>query len=242
MRGYESFKFTTAFISEIYQTTDSQRMKKESEPSTLSEAQADLDKCLDTSDQYKYPYHEYFFTWTILHFCCCFKNKPCFKKREKRYKRHKLAEKQLAHETDFFKFLKLLRIATFASEIGIRKYQRNLVPYFRKYQLPELDGDKKCRIFDIDSLGESAKALIEDQEEFKLKQSKKEALVETVSQRFDAEQNKSDLAILYEITGFKGKIPDDGEAEFWTDYGNLKNHTARYETVTDIMGEQVSLN
>ena len=165
-------------------------MKKESEPTTLSEAKVDLDKCLETNNQYTYPYYEYFFSWLILHLCCCCKNKPCFKKREKRYKRHLLAEKQLAHETDFFKFMKLLRIATFASEIGIRKYQRNLVPYFKKYQLPELEGDKKCRIFDIDRLGEQTKALIEDQKEFKIKQEKKEALVETVNQRFDAEQNK----------------------------------------------------
>ena len=87
----------------------------------------------------------------------------------------------------------------------MRKYQRNLVPYFKKYQLPELDGDKKSKIFDLErlgSLGEQTKALIEDQEEFKKKQSKKLALAEDVNQRFDAEQNMQDLAILYEITGF----------------------------------------
>ena len=35
LRGYESFKFTSSFIGEIYTTTDSQRMKRGGDPSTL---------------------------------------------------------------------------------------------------------------------------------------------------------------------------------------------------------------
>ena len=118
----------------------------------------------------------------------------------------------------------------------MRKYQRNLVPYFKKYQLPELDGDKKSKIFDLErlgNLGEYTKALIEDQEEFKKKRSKKLALAEDVNQRFDAEQNMQDLAILYEITGFQGKVPDSGEVDFWTNYANFKDHSSRFETVMD---------
>ena len=47
----------------------------------------------------------------------------------------------MSKETDFFKFLKLLRLANFTQHITFRKYQRNLVPYFKKYQLTELHGD-----------------------------------------------------------------------------------------------------
>ena len=46
--GYESFKFSTALISEIYSTTERSRMKKSSEPKNHSAAQADLQKGLET--------------------------------------------------------------------------------------------------------------------------------------------------------------------------------------------------
>ena len=93
LRGYESFKFTTAFIGEIYSTTDSQRMKRDADVSTLDAAQADLDKCLETSSRYNYTYNEYRCTWFMIYLCCCCKRKPWYKRREKRFKRHELAEK-----------------------------------------------------------------------------------------------------------------------------------------------------
>ena len=40
--GYESFKFSTALISEIYTTTDRSRMKPDSVPETHEDAHADL--------------------------------------------------------------------------------------------------------------------------------------------------------------------------------------------------------
>ena len=62
----------------------------------------------------------------------------------------------MARETDFFKFLKLLRVTDFLSKLVLRKYQRNLVPYFKKYLLTEIDGDKKKSIFDTENLGSTA--------------------------------------------------------------------------------------
>ena len=35
LKGYESFKFTTSFIGEIYSTTGSQRMKSSGDASSL---------------------------------------------------------------------------------------------------------------------------------------------------------------------------------------------------------------
>ena len=46
--GYESFKFNTSLISEIYATTDRNRMKKDSVPENHSDACADLRKGLET--------------------------------------------------------------------------------------------------------------------------------------------------------------------------------------------------
>ena len=139
--NYESFKFNTAIIGEIYSTTDAQRMREGEYPNNLDDAMIDLNNCLQMSGRYTYPYNEYTCTKLMLNFFCCCKKRACYKRREKRYKRHKLAEEQLAKETDFFKFLKLLRISNFTSKIGVKKYQRSLVPYFKKYQFPELEGD-----------------------------------------------------------------------------------------------------
>lgn len=46
--GYESFSFSTALISEIYSTTDENRMKKDQVPTSLAEAQQDLTKGVET--------------------------------------------------------------------------------------------------------------------------------------------------------------------------------------------------
>ena len=71
----------------------------------------------------------------------------------------------MAKETDFFKFLKLLRITDFLSKVLLRKYQRNLVPYFKKYQLTGLDDEQHGRnVISSDLLGEKTKSLLEGEE------------------------------------------------------------------------------
>ena len=46
--GYESFKFNKSLISEIYATTDRNRMKKDSVPENHQDACADLRRGLET--------------------------------------------------------------------------------------------------------------------------------------------------------------------------------------------------
>ena len=46
----------------------------------------------------------------------------------------------------FFKFIKLFRITDFLSKIMLRKYQRDLVPYFKKYQFTGLDDDRFSKL------------------------------------------------------------------------------------------------
>ena len=137
-------------------------MRDGEEPNNLDNAMIDLKKSLQMSGRYNYPYNEYICTTLMRTFCCCCKKQACYQRREKRYKRHKLAEEQLAKETDFFKFLKLLRISNFMSKIGMRKYQRSLVSYFKKYQFPELEGDKEKCLFDTSRLGERTQSLLEN--------------------------------------------------------------------------------
>ena len=145
MSEYQSFQFNRSLIGEIYSTTDNSRMKTGSEPEDQDGAIEDLHKSLETHAKYKYTYREHLLSSTMKCICCCFKNAQCYKRRVKRLQRHEVAQEQLSKETDFFKFLKLLRISDFISRLSLKKYQRNLVPYFKKYQLTELEGDKKSR-------------------------------------------------------------------------------------------------
>ena len=48
MENYESFKFGTSLISEMYTTTARSRMQSGEEPTTHEEAKADVTKCLET--------------------------------------------------------------------------------------------------------------------------------------------------------------------------------------------------
>ena len=94
--GYESFKFSTALISEAYSTTHSSRMKKNSVPEDYSGAQSDLVKGLTTQAPYKYNYNEYLCSWVLLKGLCCFKSCmqkcQCYQRRSKRFARHEMAE------------------------------------------------------------------------------------------------------------------------------------------------------
>ena len=74
----------------------------------------------------------------------------------------------------------------------LSKYQRSLVPYFKKYQLTELEGDKKTRrIFSTDNLGEKTRELLEGEEleDREIENSKKLQLIETVRELFDSGSN-----------------------------------------------------
>ena len=119
-----------------------------SEPQNLPDANADMKKCLESKATYKYAYSEFLTTRIYLILCCCCKKQAWLRQRAKRLQRHELAQKKLAKETDFFQFLKTLRIAQFMAKITLRKYQRGLVPYFKKYQLTALDGDDYLSLLD----------------------------------------------------------------------------------------------
>ena len=98
------------------------------------------------------------------------------------------------------------------------------MPYFKKYQLQELDGDEKdLLVFDTEVLGEEVNVLLEGKEKLEdreRKNTKKQKLVEKVLEQFDAEKNSSDLAILYEVTGFQGVNQDSRRELFWKNYAS----------------------
>ena len=73
------------------------------------------------------------------------------------------AQEKLAKETDFFKFLKLLRVTDFMSKVTLKKYQRSLIPYFKKYSLAELEGDTSSKtVFTTER--SATKSLLEGEE------------------------------------------------------------------------------
>ena len=91
-------------------------------PDSTAQAKADLDRAIEMRSRYNYGYMEYLTTWFMLKVCYCFKDKHFFQRRDKRFKRHADAEKRLAKETDFFKFLKLLRVSNFLAKIKLTKH------------------------------------------------------------------------------------------------------------------------
>ena len=145
----------------------------------------------------------------------------------------------MAKETDFFKFLKLLRITDFLSKVLLRKYQRNLVPYFKKYQLTGLDDDQHGqKVISRELLGHKTMSLLEGEEleERELSDNKKLQLKETIEGCFaDEELEARDLAILYEVTGYQGDNPPD-DAEFWANYANYKVPGAREISLNNSSG------
>ena len=72
---------------------------------------------------------------------------------------------QLQSETDFFNFLKLLRMTDFISKLYLKEYQRSLIPYFKRYLLTEIEGDHKMKVFEQEMLGSAAQNLIGEDEE-----------------------------------------------------------------------------
>ena len=97
------------------------------------------------------------------------------------------------------------------SKVILKKYQRRLVPYFHKYSLCELEGDRDMKVISTERLGSTAQSLLEgDQREAVLKlEKKREMLLEVVQERFKAIEGEdrsrvdpTDLAILYEVTGY----------------------------------------
>ena len=146
------------------------------------------------------------FKWLCC-FKCCLKRTECYKRRQKRLARHELAQEHLAKETEFFKFLKLLRTTDFLAKVMLRKYQRDLVPYFKKYQLTGLDDSSQNgrKVFSSEILGAKTMNLLEGEEfeERQLIMNKKMHLMDRVKDCFTSEVLEArDLAILYEITGY----------------------------------------
>ena len=92
----------------------------------------------------------------------------------------------------------------FLSKVTLKEYQRDLIPYFKRYQLAELKEDRKRNeILDTAILGRRAKTFIEggEEDELTLEREANSNLIEQVRRR-QFQSNTADLAILYEITGY----------------------------------------
>jgi hypothetical protein len=119
--GYEDFRYHQELITEIYSTTDAERMRADTDPQNYDEARTDLKKSLETKLRYDYTYLE-FLASRFLCCCLCFRSRKCFKRRIKAHQRYQLALEQLNKETDFFSFLKLMRMSDFVSKVYMKEY------------------------------------------------------------------------------------------------------------------------
>ena len=101
----------------------------------------------------------------------------------------------------------------------LKKYQRDLIPYFKKYQLPELEGDAGADIDAEDRITGPESYLVDNEENEKMLE-KQRTLLSDILESFDKGDSKTDLAILFKVTGFQANIPDD--EDFWVNFGNYK--------------------
>ena len=109
------------------------------------------------------------------------------------------------------------------SHIYLREYQRNLIPFFKKYQLTELAGDKERVNIDqaIGRLSSTAQNLLDgDDDGLEVERTHVLNLKENIRE-VDFFENAADLAILYEVTGYQGDRHED--KDFWINYESYKS-------------------
>ena len=97
------------------------------------------------------------------------------------------------------------------SKIYLAEYQRDLIPFFKKYQLTELEGDKeRLKITDaIGRISSAAQTFIEgEDDDISVERTHVLNLRENIKDKAFIE-NSADLAILYEITGYQADKPED---------------------------------
>ena len=75
------------------------------------------------------------------------------------------------------------------AKIMLRKYQRDLVPYFKKFQLTEIEGDQDMDLFDVNrvssQVGDLTEGLMGRDEEYERLKTKRIDLKDTIQKRFD---------------------------------------------------------
>ncbi len=71
----------------------------------------------------------------VLTFCCCCSDKDCYKRRKKRNEAHTQMLERLSSEVDILNFIQTSRTLRLMTSIMLRPNQRQLVPYFRSYQI-----------------------------------------------------------------------------------------------------------
>ena len=81
-----------------------------------------MKESLDSRLDFTYSFWDYNIAKLLQSCCCCFKKFQCFQKHKKRLQRFEEAEEKLNKETDFFRFIKLLRVTHFMAKIKLRKY------------------------------------------------------------------------------------------------------------------------
>ena len=196
-------------------------MTADVEPTDYDSARADITRSMQSKLRYDYNYCEFITSTLQKYLCCCYSKRRWYKRRARRLQRHELAMDQLTRETDFFNFLKLLRTTDFMSKLYLKEYQRSMIPYFKKYQLTELEGDRSRQVFATDRLGSRAQHLIDgEDEELEAQRMTQLNLIETVRE-ITFNEDAANLAIMYEVTGFQGE--KEGDDEFWANYESYKS-------------------
>ena len=126
MSGYESHKFRTSMISEIYTCSPD---GPESEPSPNKEhSDQVLKQILSQKSRFNYSYFEAYLTWLITSFFCCFRNMKCFKKRKDRQRLFNEASSRLNEELNLNTLLCTVRMTDFIAQVlHLKTHQKVLI-------------------------------------------------------------------------------------------------------------------
>mmetsp|Transcript_36000 Transcript_36000/g.47368 ORF Transcript_36000/g.47368 Transcript_36000/m.47368 type:complete len:82 (+) Transcript_36000:1066-1311(+) len=79
-----------------------------------------------------------------------------------------------------------------------------MIPYFKKYQLAEVEGDQNKLVFDAALLGSRARALIAGDDEESRDQRRQELDLMETMRDISFTDNAADYALLFEVTGYHG--------------------------------------
>lgn len=219
LNPYESFKFENSLIGSVFPTSagGGEHGDLDIVPTDEQEAKAQMVASVAGRGKYFYNFGEYLSSKLLRSFCRCFgccKGRDWFRRRMKRLERHEHASSKLCREMDIVNLIYVHRLSQFMTKLVLKKHQRALVTFFKKYTVDDLsyleedspikqqmvneamllqstgiqteEDDASAPFFDSDSLTET-----------------KRALVLCIAREFKPVEDDADLGILYETTGYQ---------------------------------------
>jgi len=149
-----------------------------------SDDEAEIQATVRNRKPYHYSLSERFKAALIVLLCCCFKQKPWYKRSKKRQHDFNQGMEQLKQEVDLVQLIEMNRFLKFFIAQQFPKHQVELVSFFQKYCIDDFGSTK---LWDLPSF-RSAREVMEAKQDEKFTS-------------FDTNDNNLDREIWKEIVG-----------------------------------------